>query len=128
MRALSIREPWASAIVYGPKRVENRGWRDDSIVGERIAIHAEIDDAGPEARHLCRQRGHDPDEVEERPGCIIGTARVAAIVTRREGDVWFRGPVGYVLEQVEHVAEPIPMPRQRRFWELPEAIAARLQG
>lgn len=27
LRALSIRQPWVAAILYGPKRVENRTWK-----------------------------------------------------------------------------------------------------
>lgn len=41
MRGLSVKQPWAGAIAYGPKRVENRPWMaPSSIIGETIAIHA----------------------------------------------------------------------------------------
>jgi len=37
---LTVRDPWAQAIIFGPKRIENGGKRPpDKIVGERIAIH-----------------------------------------------------------------------------------------
>src|SRR5688572_4676832 len=29
MKALSLRQPWAWAVVHGGKRVENRGWTTD---------------------------------------------------------------------------------------------------
>src|SRR4029077_13343257 len=39
--ALTLWQPWASAIVLGPKRVENRPWAPPSkVLGKRIWIHA----------------------------------------------------------------------------------------
>jgi hypothetical protein len=41
MRALSIQHPWAAAIAYGTKRVENRTWTAPRwAIGQTIAIHA----------------------------------------------------------------------------------------
>lgn len=55
VRALTLKQPWASAVVFGPKRIENRTWRGP--VGERIAIHAGAAwDAAGES--LCFDSGH----------------------------------------------------------------------
>lgn len=41
MRAMTIRQPWASLVVLGVKRVETRSWRAPAaLIGQRIAIHA----------------------------------------------------------------------------------------
>lgn len=41
MRALTLIQPWARAIVSWGKRVENRTWTPPaSLLGQRIAIHA----------------------------------------------------------------------------------------
>ena len=41
MRGLSIQHPWAAAIAYGTKTVENRSWRAPGwAIGQVIAIHA----------------------------------------------------------------------------------------
>jgi hypothetical protein len=41
MKALSVRQPYASLIVAGIKKVENRSWRPpEAIIGDVIAIHA----------------------------------------------------------------------------------------
>lgn len=40
MRVLPLWQPWASLIACGAKRVETRSWEAQSLVGERIAIHA----------------------------------------------------------------------------------------
>jgi hypothetical protein len=40
-QALSVRQPWASAIIHGPKRVENRTWaRKLPPGGLWLAVHA----------------------------------------------------------------------------------------
>jgi hypothetical protein len=41
MRALTVKQPWASLIASGEKRIENRSWRPPAeLIGQRIAIHA----------------------------------------------------------------------------------------
>lgn len=40
MRALSIRNPWAAAIIQGTKDVENRTWRPTARLPLTIAVHA----------------------------------------------------------------------------------------
>lgn len=50
MKALTVRQPWAWAIVHAGKDVENRTWRPPpAIIGQRIIIHAgkEIDQTAP---------------------------------------------------------------------------------
>ena len=39
--ALTVREPYATFLMLGVKRVETRTWRpDESLIGGRVAIHA----------------------------------------------------------------------------------------
>ena len=41
MKAISLWQPWASAIATGAKRIETRSWRAPlSLYGQTIAIHA----------------------------------------------------------------------------------------
>lgn len=40
MKALTIKQPWASLIIHGIKDIENRTWRcPDKYIGQRILIH-----------------------------------------------------------------------------------------
>jgi len=88
---LTVRDPWAQAIIYGPKRIENRGKRPPyKIIGERIAVHtANIWDGKETAacHHLAdywdRYMPEIPKseiigkmKVRHHPGHIIGTVRV----------------------------------------------------
>ena len=38
MKLLTIKQPWASLICLGIKDVENRTWKQDSLVGEKLLI------------------------------------------------------------------------------------------
>ena len=41
MKALTVRQQWASRIIWGFKDLENRDWRlPPGIIGQCVAIHA----------------------------------------------------------------------------------------
>lgn len=44
MKALSVKQPWASLIVEGIKDIENRTWKcPEKYIGQRVLIHAGLD-------------------------------------------------------------------------------------
>lgn len=106
MKALSIRQPWVDAILYGGKRIENRlAWRGSDFRGEFL-IHASSGMTGveyAEAVRFCERRG-----ISWRPraqhlltrGAIVGRARVVDVIMP-DG---FRHPgEGYASPCVSHV-------------------------
>lgn len=116
--ALSIRQPWAYAIITGRKSIENRDW-STKFRGE-ICIHA--------AKTLIKQDYYydrdfivetqdrkkwgndfiDLDELKQYGGfgAIIGTANIVDCITESESP-WFFGKYGFVLENIKSI-EPIP--------------------
>lgn len=41
MKAISIKQPWASLIAHGIKDIENRTWKcPQKYIGQRVLIHA----------------------------------------------------------------------------------------
>jgi hypothetical protein len=101
MKALSIRQPWASMIVLGLKPVENRSWK--SNFRGRMLIHAgkKFDQEGANwvietfpdlqehvlaAKNLC--------------GGFIGAVTMADCVEHFDSP-WFFGPRGFVFEDPE---------------------------
>ena len=55
MKLLTIKQPWASLICLGIKDVENRTWRQKSLVGEKLLIMSskkDVDIANTNA--ICR--------------------------------------------------------------------------
>lgn len=77
MKALTIRQPWAWAIVHGPKRLENRDWPGCSYRGP-ILIHAsknvgvvdEFDNAVDTVLHRLTGSGRAAFEahIDTKPG------------------------------------------------------------
>lgn len=46
MKAISIKQPWASLIVHGIKPIENRTWKcPEKYIGKRVLVHASIKSA-----------------------------------------------------------------------------------
>jgi hypothetical protein len=105
VHALTVKQPWAAAIVGYGKRVENRSWRPpEHLRGQRIAIHvaqtrddweacwdAGTTNPGDQAPHLLpllrwavdRRRDHVRSRVPAA-GCVVGTARLAGWVFKGE--------------------------------------------
>lgn len=56
---LTIQDPWAQAIVWGSKRIENRTWKPpDKVIGKRIAVGASktVDAVAKKAMHVTADR------------------------------------------------------------------------
>ncbi|MEM7300696.1 MAG: ASCH domain-containing protein [Pseudomonadota bacterium] len=107
-RALSVRQPWAWAIIHAGKDIENRSWQavnHGRNVRGRIAIHAskgmtqaEYNDASGFIESLgisCPR----PDRL--LMGGIIGTVDVVDVVSESDSP-WFFGPRGLVLQNPRH--------------------------
>lgn len=115
--AISIRQPWAWAIMHGRKDIENRNWTRFGVRGP-VCIHAaasmtrkEYDDA---AEFIRKVSGDCPAPHELVRGAILGTVEVVDMV-RKHDSPWFFGPVGLVLRAPEPI-EPIPAVGQLGFF------------
>lgn len=102
--ALSVRQPWAWAIIHGGKDIENRSWQAVNHglkMRGRIVIHAAKGMTQREyesARHdICHIIGNCPRPDELIRGAIIGTIDVVDVVSESDSP-WFFGPRGLVLE------------------------------
>lgn len=102
--ALSVRQPWAWAIVAGHKKIENRSAgaiRAGDMTCRRIAIHAATGMKQDEyAWAVWRLQRHGvlcprPDVLVR--GAIIGAVDVVDIVAESDSE-WFGGQMGLVLE------------------------------
>lgn len=69
MKAITLRQPWATLVAFGFKTIETRTWPAPlDLIGERIAIHA----AGP---------GRIPRRFHTLPlGCVVATAVLADVL------------------------------------------------
>ena len=99
MKALTIRQPWAHAILHLGKNIENRKWPPpERLIGKYIAIHA--------GKGLDRESGLDVAEHELVRGAIVGIARIGKVVEDSRSRS-FDGPLGWTLHDVRVLPKPI---------------------
>nr|WP_321482314.1 ASCH domain-containing protein [uncultured Cohaesibacter sp.] len=106
--ALSVRQPWAWAIILAGKDVENRSWQAVNHglnVRGRIAIHAskgmKRDEYEATAAFMRSIGVECPPAADLLRGGIIGSVEVIDVVKESDSR-WFFGPRGLVL------ANPLP--------------------
>lgn len=104
--ALSIRQPWAWAIIHAGKDIENRNWY--TRFRGRFLIHAskgctrtEYLDACAYMDCYCGGVSVPPLQLLPRGG-IVGEARLIGCVSDSESD-WFVGDWGFELADVKPV-------------------------
>lgn len=107
-RALSIRQPWAWAILSAGKIIENRPRR--SHYRGPICIHA----SGNDSHKLWLAANLEIEKITGEPtyhghkyhglkrGGIIGTAEIVDCVDTSDSP-WFTGPFGLVLKNIQPV-------------------------
>lgn len=126
MKALTLIQPWASLIVFGPKRIENRGWEPPrELIGERFAIHA-----GKSTERWALDTYHLRISREGLPlpsGAIIGTVKLEGIV-HHSANEFFAGPIGWVLEDIRPLKTPIPCRGALGLWEIPAEVLAAMEA
>ncbi len=123
--ALSVRQPWAWAIIHGGKDIENRSKSAFTYLNRtgRIAIHAAkgmTRDEYEDAAHFMQGVGVNPPLPGElqRAG-IIGSVDVVELVKRSQSP-WFFGPCGLVLARPAP-CDFIPCKGQLGFFRWSEA-------
>lgn len=92
MKALSIQQPWAWAILAAGKDIENRTWPTKFRGWFLIHASKTIDPDGYE--FLATLYPSESNKIEK--GGIIGVAKLVDCVTASKSK-WFDGPFGFVL-------------------------------
>ena len=132
VRALSITQPWAAAIAYGTKRVENRTWTAPRwAIGQVIAVHAS------KKPDVCARppAGESwPAEHRMHLGAVIAVATLAGChlspdfggtcgATRTLCSPWAaRDQYHWLLSDVRPLPEPVPCRGMLGLWRLPEDV------
>ncbi len=129
MKALSLWQPWASAIALGHKKIDTRHWA--TKYRGPIAIHA--------AKRFQREQrvfagiertlGRLPDRLPF--GAIVAIAYLDDIVPteqlapssieRMYGD-YSSGRYGWILESIQALAEPIPFKGRQGLFNIPDDL------
>lgn len=145
MRALTVKQPWAWAIMHG-KRVENRVWQRP--FRGTLAIHAgkgwDFDgEDSPLVQRAWRNAGNDllhldPKDLQMAMGGVIAVADLVDICSASAGShlparcdcgPWAaRGQYHWQLANVRPLAEPVPCKGALGLWRLPEDVEAAVRG
>ena len=111
--ALSVRQPWAWAIIFGGKVIENRSMgaiRAGRMGPGHICIHAASGLSEAEYRYgqwrLARHGVTCPRPDALVRGGLIGTVQVTEIITQSDSE-WFGGDAGLVLADPQSI-DPVP--------------------
>lgn len=130
MKALTIRQPWAWAILHAGKDIENRNW--PTRLRGRIAVHAakgmtvaEYENFWAAYSDIMRASVSPLPFLlafDDLPrGAIVGTVEIAGCVSD-SGSHWFFGDYGFVLRDPIALPEPIECKGALGFWDVPEEI------
>ena len=110
MRALTVKQPWAWAILYAGKDIENRGWRTryrgPLVIHSGARLH--------EARKMPRGARAVPDDFVF--SAMLGVVELVDVVERSRSK-WFEGPFGWVLRNPRPFSRPIPCPGRLGLWQ-----------
>lgn len=144
LKCLSIRQPFADAILYGPKRAENREVRVNVPEGGLwIAVHTGKNfffskrDWREERGYLKSLWDGILDDLDEYVyGSIIGIARITQCLTpdeyakicSPEQAYWAHGPHIWVLEDVWALPTPIPYRGRQGLFNIDSATARSIRA
>lgn len=118
MKAISIKQPWASLIAHGIKDVENRTWKcPQRYIGERVLVHSSLAKSDQiisrvlkdKQYSLFRERfGHSGLDFLEPKGAIIGSVEIVECVLNHSS-IWAEETklptIGDVLEDIHFLGK-----------------------
>jgi hypothetical protein len=116
VKAISIQQPWAWAIIHAGKDVENRSW--NSYYRGLLAIHAP---AKRKSNDVLPRGVVRPEEEECPLSAIIGVVELIDVVERMRSK-WFGGPFGFVLAKPQPLARPISCKGGLGLWKIPPNV------
>ncbi len=129
MKALTLRQPWAWAAIYGGKDVENRRWK--TAYRGPLLIHAGKD-ADPGGSESLLWTMADP-EAFGRPraawqarGAIIGLVFLADILTDSPSRWAISGCFHWMLEFPSPIDPPVPYRGRQGLWTPPGTVTEKL--
>jgi hypothetical protein len=112
-KVLTVRQPWASAIIWAGKDVENRSW-PTSYRG-RLYVHAGM-----------RLEDEDvlPADVPVPRGCIIGYVDLVDVMTGSQSRWAEPGQYHWLLANPVPLPEPLPCKGALGLWNPPPGLGS----
>lgn len=128
MKAISIKQPWASLIVHGIKDIENRTWKcPQKYIGQRILIHSSgkslkydnfYDSILTNGQILALPENKRWNDFNFLAGAIIGSVVIAGCVQNYPSAWAEKGCWNWVLKDAVLFKKPIINVKGKlNFWE-----------
>lgn len=129
MKALTVLQPWAWAIIHAGKDVENRTWKPgkELQVGDLFAIHAgrRLWTPTMQARGIILGRSGAMVPKDLHRGYVLGVCRFHGC--KSSTSRWAEpGMVHWNIEAVYVCESPIPARGKQMLWHLPKKIESHL--
>lgn len=133
MKAISLHQPWASAVALGHKRIETRHWQP-KFRGE-IAIHA-AKTIDKDFARVERTLGRLPEKIPL--GAIVAVAQLVRVeptvdlelsigaLERMYGN-YAPGRYGWVLEQIRPLNFPVPCIGRQSLFSIDGDVLAQVR-
>ena len=131
VKALTLRQPWAWAVIHGGKDVANRRWRT-TYRGPLLIHAAKNPDPDPQAPAAVLWTMADPGgfgqprTAFQARGAIIGLVYLVDILTDSPSQWAAVGRYHWVLEFPSPVDPALPCPGRPGLWDPPGAVLASL--
>jgi hypothetical protein len=129
-KAITIRQPWAHAVIQGWKPIENRSW--PTKVRGTVAIHAAQRAEDKEFFDFIHKKGLgaqialDMASARNLPhSAIIGLADIIDCVTSSPSP-WFEGPFGFVFTN-PRLLRPISCRGALQIFDLDSAVSEKIE-
>ncbi len=129
VKALSIRQPWAWAIIHAGRDVENRSWW--TAYGGDLLVHASKGVDGEGWRWIRRHTGIIVPPIDElERGALIGVVRVADVLDNRATRSRWRmsDRFCWVFDKPRALLRPIPFVGALGLFEVTTLRAAHVTG
>ncbi len=126
MKAITIKQPWASLIINGTKDIENRSWKTN--YRGRVLIHSakkEFDFTNEMTSEYQREFiiGIEKPYVK---GSIIGSVEIVDCILSKDNQNALWGNMccyHWILKYPIKFPEPIPAKGRLSFWDYPNILA-----
>lgn len=121
IKCLTLRQPWAWAVVTGLKDVENRSWKTE--YRGPLLIHAAKGKPEKWAYDaMSKALGRKIPALDEMVrGAVVGRVNVIDCVTKYKSGFFF-GPYGFVLDDAVEFKTPIDCLGRLGFFTLSQAL------
>lgn len=124
VKALTIRQPWASLIMAGAKDVENRTWKVQTPV--TVLVHAgKVVERDEETRAYVAARATWPERMSR--GALLGAMRIVECTETSESPWAIAGSWHWCIGAVVPFEHPVPCLGTQGLWEVPMRLSERVR-